>query len=277
MYWNDVKSRKHLLKMKLITTSTIDPDRWDQFVSRHPLGAIYHHSAWQEAISKTYGYEPLFHLIQDDSSNILAGISSAYVRSWITGNRIVSYPFWDTCDALVGSADELDTLVAALHRSREEIGASFFELRLAEAQCFYGNNCIQMEYLNHVLPLDKKPEELFRSFHKSSIQRAIKKAEREELEILPGKGIEDLRHFYRLHLLTRKSRVCRSSPFAFSPTCGTLLYIETWLLCSWHATRANVSPALSSCGLSAPPITNLGHPMTIFSRLSGELFYRDLA
>lgn len=201
--------------MKVITTNTIGPTLWDHFVERHPLGTIYHHSSWQGVIQRTYGYKPLYHLILRNGSDIEAAMSSAVVKSWLTGNRIVSYPFSDTCDPLVETPEQLDALLKALEKSRTELNARFVEVRFARANLFIDNYASRPEYHSYHLALDKEPKELFRTFHKSCIQRAIKKARKEELEIFTGKNELDLKAFYRLHLMTRKKHGVPIQPFRF--------------------------------------------------------------
>jgi hypothetical protein len=201
--------------MRVIVTNKVDRDQWDEFVTRHPFGSVYHTSAWQEVILETYGYQPLYHLLLDDHANLKAAISSAFVRSRLTGNRIVSYPFSDTCDPLVQTSDELESLLEALERSRIEMGARFIELRLNHSKQFIDNGSSQQEYCSHLLPLDQESEGLFLSFHKSSIQRAIKKAEKQDLEILTGESEREVKSFYRLHVKTRKKHGIPIQPFRF--------------------------------------------------------------
>ena len=201
--------------LKIVTTNSIDPTLWDNFVERHPLGTIYHHSLWQDVIKKTYGYQPLYHLLQEDSSGLQAAISSAFVKSRLTGNRIISYPFSDTCDPLVESSEQLRVLIEAVERSRAELNARFVELRFAKAHRFINDYPSRTEYHDYHLALDRQPEVLFRSFHKNCIQRAIKKAKREALEIVIGKTEEDMKAFYRLNLMTRKKHGVPVQPYRF--------------------------------------------------------------
>ena len=201
--------------MRLLVTDTIDPARWDDFVTAHPLGTIYHHSAWQAVITGTYGYRPLYHLLLDDDSNIKAAIASVYVRSWLTGNRVVSYPFSDSCDPLVADRSEVEALLPAVHQSRGDLGARFVELRVARAGSFFQNGDLERDYCTHTLSLGRDPESLFKTFHKSCIQRGIRKAEKENLEVTEGKDQADLEAFYRLHLLTRKKHGVPIQPFRF--------------------------------------------------------------
>ena len=201
--------------MRVIVTDTVDRDQWDEFVEQHPFGSIYHHSAWQDVIKKTYGYQPLYHLLLDESSNLQAAISSAFVKSRLTGNRIISYPFSDTCDPLVRNSEDLNTLVDALEYTRSEINARSVELRFARASTFIAPWNGGVEYYDHKLSIDRDPEALFRSLHKTCIQRAIKKAEKQDLEIITGETEKDLKAFYRLQLITRKKHGIPIQPFRF--------------------------------------------------------------
>lgn len=102
--------------MRVVTTNTIDLTLWDQFVEHHPLGTIYHHSLWQGVIQRSYGYEPLYHLLCRDGSDIQAAISSLHVKSWLTGNRIISYPFSDTCYPLIETSEQFEALTESSRR-----------------------------------------------------------------------------------------------------------------------------------------------------------------
>jgi lipid II:glycine glycyltransferase (peptidoglycan interpeptide bridge formation enzyme) len=58
--------------------------------------------------------------------------------------------------------------------------------------------------LKHEIDLSPSAASLFKSFHKNSIQRKIRRAEREELEYQEGTTEPQLDAFYRLLVLTRK-------------------------------------------------------------------------
>ncbi len=193
----------------------MDSVLWDNFVECHPLGTIYHHSSWQDVIRKTYGYQPLYHVVLEDGAGLKAAVSSVFVKSRLTGNRIISYPFSDTCDPLSGNSGELEVLLEAVERSRTKLSARFAEFRFAKDHRFMNNRTWSPVYSTHLLDLDRGPEELFRSFHKSCIQRAITKAKRQDLEVVTGTTEEDLKAFYRLHLMTRKRHGAPIQPYRF--------------------------------------------------------------
>lgn len=201
--------------MKLITTNTVDQTQWDNFVERHPVGTIYHHSSWQSVIKRTYGYQPIYHMITEDSDRPKAAISSVFVKSLLTGNRIVSFPFSDVCDPLVENSQELETLLRAVVQSITQLKARFAELRLGETQKLLDVHPKNVEYVNFFVPLDQEPEVIFRSFHKDCIQRAVKKAQRTGITIFKGRNELDLKEFYRLHLATRKRHGVPIQPYRF--------------------------------------------------------------
>ena len=138
-----------------------------------------------------------------------------FVKSGLTGNRIISYPFSDYCDPLVSNESELRAVLEALEESRIDLGAQFFELRCFKSGNPSDNSAAQPEYYNHCLSLDGGPDAIFRSFHKSSIQRAVKKAQRLDLEIIAGEDHSHLEAFYRLHIMTRKKQGVPVQPFRF--------------------------------------------------------------
>ena len=201
--------------MRVIITDTIDRDHWDDFVERHPLGTIYHHSLWQDVIRKTYGYKPLYYQVVDKSSNLQAAISSALVTSRFTGNRIVSFPFSDTCDPLVSDYDQLTGLLDAMESSRLDFNAQYVEIRFTNRSNASLETLSTPEYHTYRLDLGRQPQELLRSFHKNCIQRAIKKANREQFDLVTGETLYDLKEFYRLHVMTRKKHGVPVQPFAF--------------------------------------------------------------
>ena len=71
-----------------------DP-RWSEFIERHPDASIFHSAGWLEALRRTYGYEPLVVTTSGRNEPLLNGIVLCRVRSWATGDRLVSLPFSD--------------------------------------------------------------------------------------------------------------------------------------------------------------------------------------
>lgn len=201
--------------MNVQITDKVDNSVWDDFILRHPLGSIFHHSSWQDVVIDSYGYKPIYHLALDDSSNITAAAVSAHVESRLTGNRIISFPFSDSCDLLVNNDAEAEVLMKALEATRSRLAAEFIEYRFMNAQHFVGGHRSDGGYSSYLLPLQQNRDILFRSFHRSCIQRAIKTGQQRGVETFHGSSLSDIKTFYHLHLLTRKKHGVAVQPFGF--------------------------------------------------------------
>jgi hypothetical protein len=192
---------------------------WDAFVVQQPNASLYHDSRWHRVISETYNYETLYHLVRDEDGEIRAGLPSAFIRSRLTGNRIVAYPFSDTCDLLGERPGDKDALVARLQAAAREKGARFTEIRET-------GEGPQQEYVKHELSLAASLERLKKDCHPSCIQRPIRRAAREGIRVTGG----TTREFYRLHLLTRRRQGVPVQPYRFFENLARLFKEDQELL-----------------------------------------------
>ncbi len=211
--------------MTVRTVDSVDPRSWNQFVSAHPYGSVYHHTAWQEVIQNSYGYRPLFHVIEGSRGDLKAAIPSLLVNSFLTGRRIIAYPFSDFCDPLVSGGDELHVLLDLMETARLRFDAQYFEIRSFSSKGVFDRDNIQWEksYCTHRLPLTET-NKLFRAFHKDSVQRAVKKAVKKGVKVVQGHSERDLETFYQLHLITRKKHGVLIQPFGFFKNLWNALY-----------------------------------------------------
>jgi hypothetical protein len=100
-----------------VTIHSVNPlsdPRWDDLIARHPKASVFHQRAWLESLSRTYGYEPVVFTTSPPGTPIKDGLLFCYVKSWLTGNRIVSLPFSDHCEPICDSTAELSDLVCGL-------------------------------------------------------------------------------------------------------------------------------------------------------------------
>ncbi len=194
----------------------LDP-RWEGLVSRHPRASVFHSSHWLNALRRTYDYEPFVVTTCSPDTELTNGLVFCRVRSWLTGDRLVSLPFSDHCEPLVDSADELSCLLMEMqHRVDQntwkyaEVRPVFFEPGIETGM---GKTAA---YFFHRLNLEGKSSvELFHGFHKNCIQRKIRRAEREGLQYEEGRSEELLRKFYHLLLLTRRRQGLPPQPLAW--------------------------------------------------------------
>ena len=102
---------KHI---RLLSTPA-DYHRWDAFVLDHPDGNFSHLSSWKEVLAKSFHHlEPLYLALENNQGMIEGGLPCFLVKSILSGKRIVSLPFTESCDPLVASTEDLTTIVKQL-------------------------------------------------------------------------------------------------------------------------------------------------------------------
>jgi FemAB-related protein (PEP-CTERM system-associated) len=105
-----------------------DPGPWDAFVSRHPDATLFHRSAWQRAVARTFGYRPCS-LVARRNGRVTGVLPLFQVPTLPWGRALVSAP-----QAVYGgpAAEDDETRGALLERARslgESVGARYVELR----------------------------------------------------------------------------------------------------------------------------------------------------
>ena len=179
--------------------------RWAALVAQHPRASIFHTAGWLEALRRTYGYEPIAYSTSPPGAGLRSGIIFCRVASWLSGRRLVSLPFSDHCAPLMEDPADWSTFVSGLHQVLRREKVHYVELRLRDflngtSGRFHSNRT----YCFHQLDLRPDLDALFGRFHKNSLQRKIRRAEREGLACEEGRSDLLLNSFWRLFLLTRR-------------------------------------------------------------------------
>ena len=188
----------------------IDPlrdARWMELVERHPLASCFHTRGWLMALRESYGYEPCALSTTAPGKALEDGLVFCRVRSRLTGRRLVSLPFSDHAQPLA-SGEGLQELLTGFERERAAGAWRYAEVRpivLDNTDISAGKGYGQGDrYFLHRLDLQPSLESLFSGFHKSCVQRAIKRAQKGEVRTKSGNAPELLRLFYRLMVQTRR-------------------------------------------------------------------------
>lgn len=132
--------------------------------------------------------------------------------------RLVSLPFSDHADPLMDDQEDLLGLLEFLTCESSMRRWHSIELRppeMGSALQDWGGLGNGHEFLLHRLNLEPSVTELFRGLHKDSIQRKIRRAERERLEYQEGRSEELLRAFYHLTVMTRSRQRLPPQPYAW--------------------------------------------------------------
>jgi CelD/BcsL family acetyltransferase involved in cellulose biosynthesis len=174
-------------------------------VSRHPDSSVFHTVAWLDALHRTYGYQPIAYTTSPPGSSLQDGLVLCRVASWITGRRLISLPFSDHCDPLWNNAGDENVFVSAMEEALHREKLRYIEIRPTRPlSSTAGRFRTTQSYSFHRIDLRPDLITLFGNCHKSSTQRKIVRAEREDLIYQAGRSEELLEAFWRLLLLTRR-------------------------------------------------------------------------
>lgn len=184
-----------------------------EFITRENDATIYHHPAWLKALSKTFNYEVYYLTVSDSAVNIEGVIPFLKLDSWLTGKRIITLPFSTYCDPLI----DVQRLPEAIEFLREKFeDFSVVDIRsLNNYQDYLTDFSVSSDYCTHILKLKNTVEEIFSSFHPTSVRASIRRAEKNNLTIDWEKSYEHLKIFYQLEFKLRKRLLLPPIPYNF--------------------------------------------------------------
>lgn len=195
-----------------VTILELADPRWADFVTTHPAATPFHHPDWTRLVAGCYRFRAFGLAVSDATGGIQAGLPVVEVRHLSGGPRWVSLPYTDYCPPLVSARHEEDRLVAGLQQAGRAAGVRRVEIRAPIA----GDPAAGPTALRHVLALGPDPADVYAGFHRSQVQRNIRRAEREGLTVRRATRPHDLVDtFYRLHLRTRRRQGVPVQPRRF--------------------------------------------------------------
>jgi CelD/BcsL family acetyltransferase involved in cellulose biosynthesis len=196
----------------------LEDARWQSLVDRHPQGSVFHTTGWLDALRQTYGYKPVVFTTSSPTGELTNGLLFCRVKSWLTGQRMVSLPFSDYCEPLC-DAEELEFLIRYLQSSLDHQKWKYLEIcaidgRFSQTVQTAGFRGVDTHLLHRV---DLRPplEEIFRSFDEDSVQQSVLRAHRSGLVQTVGRSDNLLRDFYHLLVSTRHGRRLAPQPYAW--------------------------------------------------------------
>jgi Acetyltransferase (GNAT) domain len=200
----------------------IDPTqdaRWADFVRTHPNASVFHSIGWLNALRSTYGYEPVVFTTSPPTEELKNGLAFCRVKSWLTGNRLVSLPFSDHCEPLCDSVQELNSLLCHLQTVLRNERSKYVEIRPVNLNFGQAGDGIEFvpaaTHSLHILDLRLNLTELFQTFDKDSVQRRIGRADRAGLVEKCGRSEDLLKGFYALFITTRRRHSLPPIPYTW--------------------------------------------------------------
>jgi CelD/BcsL family acetyltransferase involved in cellulose biosynthesis len=204
------------MKPDAVSVSQLNPltdPRWASFVARHPRSSMFHTRGWLEALQRTYGYRPIVFATSSPDGELSGAVVFCEIRSWLTGKRLVSLPFSDHCDPLVGDGG-MEPIGSYLQERCADAGWQYVELRPSAME--FRDSCgydLVERFVLHVVDLRPDLDAVFRRCHRSSTQRKVLRARREGLVCSEGRTPDVLGEFYRLLTLTRRRHGLPPQPY----------------------------------------------------------------
>jgi lipid II:glycine glycyltransferase (peptidoglycan interpeptide bridge formation enzyme) len=130
---------------------------------------------------------------------------------------MVSLPFADHCEPLLESDEASKELIDFLRSSIKENRWKYIEIRPRSSTLLAQVSSQEKgsAFCFHVIDLNAPVEDLFRKLKKSSIQRLIRRAEREGLVCEKGRSEALLSNFYALMLKTRRRHKLPPQPISW--------------------------------------------------------------
>ncbi len=196
----------------------LEPDEHDiyqHYIKAHPQSSIYHHIAWQRALSSAFPHIQCQNVACFNDKNELSGVIPGVISNPVfSRKRFISLPFAMYATPLFNSETDLKLLLEHLSEQLKPGGIelrSDAEFSLAEVQKF----TINRQYLSHTLNLSNSLDSLFESFGKTAIQQRIKKAEKQPYSIDVRTDEESIKAFYKLYFSHRKSIGLPPVPYTF--------------------------------------------------------------
>ena len=201
--------------MRFYETDPCEDRRWGRFLQRRSDASIFHTPRWLKALKQTYDYEPVVFTTSAPGRELDNGQVFCRVSSWLTGRRLVSLPFSDHSALLMNEACDLDTLLLHLQDRVEKENCKYVEIRPLVNKQFHAPFQESSVYYWHRLPLDKDAHGIFQDFHKSCVQRKIRRAMRERLEYSEGRSDRLIQQFHQLLRPTQRRHHLPPQPISW--------------------------------------------------------------
>src|SRR6266853_277902 len=118
--------------MKIIEYSDEMRAQWDHYVLHHPQGTLFHLTAWQRVIARSFGYKPLY-LVAVEGMDIRGVLPLFLVSNPLMGRTLISTPFAVYGGVCASDTAAQEALVTAASKLAHEQKVEYLELRLREA------------------------------------------------------------------------------------------------------------------------------------------------
>lgn len=181
-----------LIDFSRSTNSSEQLLKWDEYVSSHPEGSIYHLSAWQALIKKQFGHNSYYLYSADDKNEINGILPVVQLKSALFGNFIVSVPYFNYGGAIAKDKNIAATLMQEAGKFAQLKSASHVEFRDIEKH--EGSWGLREDKVVMLLDLPEDSETLWKNIG-TKVRAQVKRPQREPVSCKQG-GLELLDDYY---------------------------------------------------------------------------------
>lgn len=196
---------------KFEVVNPIYDDKWNEQIVSLKGYSFFHTSQWADLISKSYGYDPIYHVLKNNGK-LVAVFPLMEIKSVFTGNRGVSLPFSDFSNPLVENSFQFNQLFENIISLGTEKKWKFIELKGVDN--FFSEIAPSHHEYKHIIHLDGNEDAIFSKFNNTT-KRNIRKAAKEGVKVFQSDREEDLCKFFTLNAKTRKRHGLPPQPFSF--------------------------------------------------------------
>jgi len=183
--------------LKVLPLDDDTMEKWNHYVSNHPLATPYHSAAWQMACQNAYNMQYAgIMAVRGDDNSVVGLLPAVELKSWVLGKRLCALPYCDAGFPIADSESITEHLLSYLHGMNS--AAKFFEVRdcfndIASDESTLEGKKVQMRF-----PLPESSDTLLKSF-KSKLRSQIKKADKNGLISKEGNSLQLIRDFYTVY------------------------------------------------------------------------------
>ncbi len=180
---------------------------WSEHLEEQVRNLFYYDARWLKLLTTFYGYQIIPLTTTNADGQITGFLPLCFIKSPLTGRRLVSLPFSDYCPLLaVDEAGATQLIEQALHIAQAK-NVKYLELRSGVSEVLEKRSDFSMNnlYVNWILPLSASAEEAWSALRKP-VQHQIKKSQKAGVQVRTAQSREDMDIYYRLHLNTRTKK-----------------------------------------------------------------------
>lgn len=166
------------------------------------MSNIYHTLQWHQTISDVYGYRTFYVLVE--KGNEIWGVLPVFLVSGLLGRRLISIPFSHMVPILTRDDNTQIELLREAQALAQREGCREITLRCGHELPLLDGWQRSEDYYDTLLPLHNGALKEIWANLGSSARRAVRKANKENVQIVDKTTDDNLSAFYNLMLTTRR-------------------------------------------------------------------------